>query len=909
MLAIDLVRSFGGIAMKLMRAILGVLVLLATASSLAASVAERSPFAQGLWWDPTKSGHGFQIFNSTSQAAVVWYTYDPNGQPTWYTAQGELSSVGNPWPLMKQRWANGRLAEPAQVGTLRLNVRQPEAADLAWTIGATSGTWAIQPFTVSGVINEVDHTGMWFDPSNSGWGFSLLEQGNVLGGILYGYDVSGAPTWAAGFDRTPGSVQIHAYTGPCPSCSYRAPTTRSVGRLDFNFRGEADLTFRSNFSAEMAVGTNIDGANAIQLTRYASWRAADRQLASFDTEARLKAYLDAGMLTVPPYSSGTDFSASPSQPAYSPTNLQESGVDEADLVKTDGRFIYTFGATESGSRRPAIRVAELTNNGTVFRLRGEVALASGATTPMGNAGLYLDGENLVSVTGSQGGSWWGVGGWSRGVTRIEVMNTATVLPTTRWRAEIDGYPVASRRIGNRLYVISRFVPYLTGFVFGTSYAPSVAANQAILAATPLSGLLPSVRINGGGGSPAVGASEVYVPPQGSRPATADMILVTAIDLAGGPRIAQTLAIIGTADAAYASTESLFVAGSRYPLRNGFGSLLPESYFTLTDVHQIRLGANVMTIVGSASLEGFLGSDPEQASFRLSDYQGRLRAVTSTTSCMWTCETKNRLTVLEQSTVAPGLLKTVAYLPNAQRPDTLGKRGELLYSTRFLGDRLYAVTFKKIDPLYVVDLSAAADPKIAGAVELPGFSNYLHPLPDGLLLGFGKDAVPADSTGDAQFAWYQGLQLTLFDVSNASQPRELQRVLFGKRGSDSALLRDHHALSILPQPDGSMSIAFPARLHDGAPEYGYTFGPSTTYSYQQSGLMRIELLGSGRSRWLAQTRPNLITGTAANPGGPSYYSGDPTYNGRAILTGDGGAVFVGNGQFWLQDGQGKSYGPF
>ena len=148
--------------------------------------------------------------------------------------------------------------------------------------------------------------------------------------------------------------------------------------------------------------------------------------------------------------------------------------------------------------------------------------------------------------------------------------------------------------------------------------------------------------------------------------------------------------------------------------------------------------------------------------------------------------------------------------NAARPQALGKPSELLYSTRFLGDRLYAVTFKKIDPLYVVDLSSSADPKIAGAVELPGFSDYLHPLPDGLLLGFGKDAVPADNFADGQFAWYQGLQLTLFDVSNASQPRELQRVAFGKRGSDSPLLRDHHALSILPQADGSISIAFPAR---------------------------------------------------------------------------------------------------
>jgi hypothetical protein len=891
-----------------LKQIVSVLVaLLVAASAQAASVADRSPFAQGLWWDPTKSGHGFQIFNASEQAMVVWYTYDTSGRPTWYTAQGGVASLGDAWPLLQHRWADGRKADPTQVGTLRLDVRQAEAADLSWTIGATQGTWAIQPFTVSGVINEVDHTGLWFDPSNSGWGFSLLEQGNILGGILYGYDASGAPTWAAGFDRTPGTVQLWAYTGPCPSCVYQAPTTRSVGQLGFDFRDEAQLTFRSNFSSAMAVGTNIDGARVIPLTRPASWRAADRQLASFDTEARLKGYLDAGMLAIQPYSSGTDFSASPPAPTYSPTNLQESGVDEADLVKTNGRFIYTFAATPYGARVPMIRVAELTGDAAAltFKVRGSVQLASGDLTPMGSAGLYLDGENLVSVTGTQSSSWWGVGSWVRGTTRVEVMNTsAGGIPATRWRAEIDGHPVASRRIGQRLYVISRYVPYLAGFAYGSSYAPSVAANRQMLAATTLSELLPKVRVNGGGGSPVVGVSEIFVPPQGSRAPTADMILITAVDLAGGPRIAQTLAILGTADAAYASIENLFVAGSRSPVRNANGMLLPvETSFTLTDIHQIRLGPTAMTIVGSASLEGFLASDPEQASFRLSDHQGRLRAVTSTSSNMWGTAQKNRLTILEPSTRTPGLLKTVSYIPNATRPQTLGKPNELLYSTRFLGDRLYAVTFKKIDPLYVVDLADIADPKIAGAVELPGFSDYLHPLPDELLLGFGKDALPADTTGDAQFAWYQGLQLALFDVSNADQPRELQRVVFGKRGSDSPLLRDHHAFSILPNADGSTSIAFPARIHDGVP--AYNSGPSTFYPYAQSGLMRIELLGAGRSKWLVQTKRDLITATAATP----PMSGDPTTYGRAILTGDGGSVFIGNGLFWLQDGQGNSYGPY
>ena len=88
--------------MKLQRIVSGFFGLLVSVSCVAASIADRSPFAQGLWWDPTKSGHGFQVFNSADQAMVVWYTYDDAGRPTWYTAQGTLASVGTTWPLLKQ---------------------------------------------------------------------------------------------------------------------------------------------------------------------------------------------------------------------------------------------------------------------------------------------------------------------------------------------------------------------------------------------------------------------------------------------------------------------------------------------------------------------------------------------------------------------------------------------------------------------------------------------------------------------------------------------------------------------------------------------------------------------------------------------------------------------------------------
>ena len=897
--------------MTIRRTVLGILSLLFVATSMAATLAERSPFTQGHWWNPARSGNGFEIFNSASQAMVIWYTYDAAGRPTWYTAQGDVATLGTQerWPLLRHRWANGRKAGYELVGTLRLDVRHAEAIDVFWEVGGKSGMWSVQPFTLSGTVSEIDHTGSWFDPGNSGWGFTFTEQGDVIGGVLYTYDVSGSPTWAAGFERNTASIELFTTQGACPSCTYTPTVTRSAGRLALDFRGEGEMILRNNLTLPMADGVNVNGATVMQLSRAASMRPADRQLASFDSAQSLKTYLDAGMLNVTSAGSGADFAPAPPATAFSLTNLQEAGVDEADVVKSNGRHLYTYATGNYyGNFQPAVRIAKVGSEGAAFDVRGSVALRSGTPTPLSNAGLFLSGDTLVSLAGSvayayTGSPWIYSYSWTRGQTHVEVMSLANPdLPQTVWHAQIDGYIVASRRIGDRLYVVSRHVPYLPLFYYGAQDPAYVAQNRTLLANTPLSALLPSVRINGGDATPLVAATSVFAPPQGGRKPLADMVVITAIDLAS-PRVAQSIAIVGAVETVYASTTDLFVASSRYELRSGGGQLLPEPAIYLTDLHQIRLGANAMTIVGSGSVEGYLSSDPDKAPFRLSAHEGKLRAVTS--SQMWNAG-KNRVSILEPSAITPGLLKLVSHLPNAKRPAPLGKPNEMLYGVRFMGERLYAVTFKKVDPLYVVDLSDVSDPRIAGELQIPGFSDYLHPLANGLLLGFGKDARPSDSTGDGQFAWFQGLQLTLFDVADATQPREIQRVLIGKRGSDSALLRHHHAFSMLTLSDGLSSIGIPARIHDGE-NYGYS--DSTSYPWKESGLARFELRGRTPADARLVPMPSLVSHRATDPN--AYYAPNTDashYNARSILFRDG-TIYVGNGQFWHQDKAGITVGPF
>jgi len=882
--------------MNFKRIVFSLAVLLFAAQVLAATVADRSPFTQGHWWDPERSGNGFEIFDASGEVMVIWYTFDDASRPVWYTAQGRLDALGTQdWPLLKHRWANGRKAGFDVVGSLRLTLKHAEGADVSWRIGEQRGTWAVQPFIVSGVLNEVDHSGSYFNPENSGWGFTVMQQGDVLGGVLYTYDASGAPTWVAGFDRSTGtSVNFVAASGACPACTYRETQRTAAGSAFFDFRGEREAIVRNQLSLPMAAGVNLDGARIVQLGRAASTRPADRQLAAFTTPGSLKAYLEAGMYNLQPVNGGVDFSAAPPGAAFSTTNLQEAGVDEADLVKTDGQYIYTF-AHSNGRPTRNIRFARVGEDGGALQVLGTVALEPQSQDGVPNAGLYVHGGRLIAVTGSAP-TYYGTSGWSQstawtqGKTYIDVLSATTPsnAPAPVWRAEIDGHLVSSRRIGQRLYVVSRFVPFVAGFAYSPALA---AANRQILAGLAVEDLLPKARINGGTPSTAVQSASVFAPPQGARKPMADMILVTAIDL-DGPRIAQSLAIVGTVDTVYVSSANLCAATSRYEYRTYYGSLLPyEPPYLSTEIHQVRLGTGSMEVVASGAVEGFLGGDVDKSAFRLSEHQGRLRAVSSTNTGMWGSVNRNRVTILEPSTIAPGLLKTVSFLPNAQRPESLGKPNELLYGTRFVDERLYAVTFRMTDPLYVVDLANVADPKIAGAVEVPGWSEYLHPLPNGVLLGVGKDAT--------QTGFFQGLQLALFDVHDAATPREVQRVLIGKRGSDSALLRSHHAFSALMRSDGSGTLALPARIHDG-PDYGFS-----DYPWVQSGLLRFEFLATSDGPRLVQ-RPSLITHRSGQGSIDSWQ--DPAVDGGRSVLFTNGTVYVGKGAFWRQDSAGSVFGP-
>ena len=201
--------------------------LVAANAALAGTVEQRSPFVQGNWWNPDRSGSGIEIFNSGDQTMALWYTYDGAGKPVWYTAQGATSTIGTAsWPLLKHRWANGKKADAATVGSFKVSFSNVQSGQIEFTIDGVSGKWTIQPFVATSMIGDVDHSGSWYDPTNSGWGFTVIQQADVLGGALFTYDAGGEPVWLSGFERGTNSIGYLLYSGTCPTCTYKQFTTQ-----------------------------------------------------------------------------------------------------------------------------------------------------------------------------------------------------------------------------------------------------------------------------------------------------------------------------------------------------------------------------------------------------------------------------------------------------------------------------------------------------------------------------------------------------------------------------------------------------------------------------------------------------------------------------------------------------------
>ena len=311
-----------------------------------------------------------------------------------------------------------------------------------------------------------------------------------------------------------------------------------------------------------------------------------------------------------------------------------------------------------------------------------------------------------------------------------------------------------------------------------------------------------------------------------------------------------------------SEQSLYLATTRTPYT--YSSRFPVyAAQSSTDVHKFVLDGLEMTYRGSGNVPGHLGFDQNRKSFRMGEHQGALRVITQSTTSWggWgvvpasstsAVESPGRLSILQES---KGTLAMVGELPNAKRPAPLGKPGEQLYASRFLGARGYLVTYRLTDPLYVLDLSNPADPFIAGALEVSGYSDYLFPLSENLLLGVGKEAVEERGGGDGRFAWYQGVKLSLIDLTDPANPREAAKSVIGRRGTDATVLRDHHGIAIV-QNGSSTRVSLPVSLHETAPQ-GANGAANTYFQYTRTELQKFDIDTARRTLKARVPLPSIL----------------------------------------------------
>jgi uncharacterized secreted protein with C-terminal beta-propeller domain len=247
----------------------------------------------------------------------------------------------------------------------------------------------------------------------------------------------------------------------------------------------------------------------------------------------------------------------------------------------------------------------------------------------------------------------------------------------------------------------------------------------------------------------------------------DVLTVLTIDLDKGLPAVDSDAIMSGGQVVYASGQSLYVATQKWTPEAVSPQAEPPSR-SFTTIHRFATADPDSTSYrASGEVPGYLLNQ-----FSMSEHEGMLRAASTETPLWWPglqdAESQSFVTVLDER---DGALVQVGQVGG------LG-RGERIYAVRFIGPAAYVVTFRQIDPLYVVDLERPTAPLVRGELKIPGYSAYLHPVGEGLLLGVGQDG-----SGLAT-------QLSLFDVSDPSRPQRLHQAALP--GSSSGAELDHHA---------------------------------------------------------------------------------------------------------------------
>ena len=460
----------------------------------------------------------------------------------------------------------------------------------------------------------------------------------------------------------------------------------------------------------------------------------------------------------------------------SETNVQVQGVDESDIIKVakDG-YIYQISNNKVRVIKgfPVIEMAQ----------RADIPLPQENFSP---TGLYVENGRLI-VTGStwqyldapvqsesgatakiavdyryDGYCWWGCG-YSQ--TRALVYDVSSPEnPKLVRDVSIDGDYVDSRRIGDNLYFVTRSYPRY--YLYGNELKPAdIKPADMLPAITETKQGKTTTRL--------MSISQVSYLPEFVEP---DYVIVTGLNLTSDSRSVTTKAYLGAGEMVYSSMNNLYLSASKYNFGGDYYyDESQKNNVTTTQIFKFGIGNGSVTFSAAGEVEGTVLNQ-----FSMDEHGDYFRIATTTHN--WydgADQSSNSLFVLNKEMQTVGKLENLA-------------KGERIYSTRFMGNRAYIVTFKQVDPLFAIDLTTPENPFVAGELKIPGYSEYLHPYDENHLIGIGHDAITYNN-GYGEVSIPLGLKMALFDVTDMKNPKELYNVKIGGRGTSSPLTYNHKAL--------------------------------------------------------------------------------------------------------------------
>lgn len=470
------------------------------------------------------------------------------------------------------------------------------------------------------------------------------------------------------------------------------------------------------------------------------------------------------------------------------TNVQEAGVDEPDIVKSDGSTLYRV----DGDDLTTYAIPQLGQPGAQPTRIGSLDLPR-----MTDAEILLVGDTVVALSQDVASGRPGSTG-DLATTRVAIIDVSDpAAMTVEHTYDYDTSLVAARLhqdiSGDTVRIVLQAglpdldfaQPGTRRWLFGTSDDDAMRINQDTVRATTIDDWLPQVSTDGGAPVPALGCDQVGLPDDEAALGTLAVIGFDPTTLSGpADRAGTGLAV--DSDVVYASADRLYVATSAYVGRGwsdcitcgataeSIGPVDTDS----TRLYSFALDGATTTYVGSAEVDGQVRDkwslDEADQILRVAVAEGRANAVV----------------LLEEDGDD---------MVEIGRVDGLGV-GEDIQSVQWFDDLALLVTFRQTDPLFAVDLTTPTEPRLLGELKIPGFSSYLHPLGSDRLVGVGEG--PGQDGG-----W--GAQLGLFDVTDLTAPRRIDLVNYGF-GSYALAGSDPRQFTWLPDQRTVLTVITDAR---------------------------------------------------------------------------------------------------